>query len=236
MFHCCYNASIFPGLGSMHRHIKDSTKKIILFIVAFMAIMLLSSCKKDEPCLTCPSPPVSDSTSHFYSWQIDTLGSWQSTAAAVWGTSSNNVYAVGHFYNPDTATPGTSIMHWDGQKWKPESFWVGDLYCIFGFNENDIWVAGYNDANAIIGHGNGFSWYQVTVNSTVDIHGIWGTSSSNLYAVGGYGTILHYNGATWTSMTSNTMLTLKDIWGIDANTIYAAGYDITTATGVLLFL
>jgi len=34
--------------------------------------------------------------------------------------------------------------------------------------------------------------------------GVWGSSSSNVFAVGDGGTILHYNGSAWGSMTSGT--------------------------------
>jgi len=212
-------------------------------IVVLFFLIFISSCKKD-PCPTCPSPPEPDSTSHIYSWQIDTIGTWQSAACDVWGTDASNVYVVGSFYsptyNPDSVTHGTSIIHWDGTQWKPSSFWVGSLYCIYGFNANDIWVGGYNGVNPIIGHWNGSSWEKTGTTFLnnfmfISVHKIWGTTSSNIYAVGERGTILHFNGSTWIPMTSGTTIDLRDIWGIDANTIYAAGYDITTGTGVLLF-
>lgn len=35
---------------------------------------------------------------------------------------------------------------------------------------------------------------------TVDLTGVWGTSSSDLFAVGSGGTVLHYDGSAWSDM------------------------------------
>ena len=36
------------------------------------------------------------------------------------------------------------------------------------------------------------------------LHGVWGSSGSDVYAVGLYGTILYYDGSTWSSLSSGT--------------------------------
>ena len=40
-----------------------------------------------------------------------------------------------------------------------------------------------------------------------------GKSNSDLYGVGGAGTIIHYNGASWTSINSGISLEIHNIWG-----------------------
>jgi len=42
---------------------------------------------------------------------------------------------------------------------------------------------------------------------------VWGTSSSDVFAVGRQGTIIHYNGKAWSTMTSGTT---DDILGVGA--------------------
>ena len=42
---------------------------------------------------------------------------------------------------------------------------------------------------------------------------IWGSSSSDLYAVGNEGNIAHWNGSKWTKIESGTDLNINDIWG-----------------------
>ncbi len=55
------------------------------------------------------------------------------------------------------------------------------------------------------------------------LHGIWGYSSDNIFAVGANGTILNYNGSAWESMNSNTTEWLYDIWGSSPDNIFAVG-------------
>ena len=36
------------------------------------------------------------------------------------------------------------------------------------------------------------------------LRGVWGSSGSDVFAVGAYGTIVHYDGAGWSAMSSGT--------------------------------
>ncbi|MBA7691403.1 hypothetical protein ES703_99946 [subsurface metagenome] len=54
------------------------------------------------------------------------------------------------------------------------------------------------------------------------LQGIWGSSNSSVFAVGGYA-IVHYNGANWTSMSSNTTSPLYSVWGSSDNSVFAVG-------------
>jgi len=57
------------------------------------------------------------------------------------------------------------------------------------------------------------------------INSIWGNSQSNLYFVGGSGSIVHYDGTNFTLMESGTDTPIIDIWGTDENHIWATAYD-----------
>ena len=52
---------------------------------------------------------------------------------------------------------------------------------------------------------------------------IWGSSDSNVFAVGTGGTILHYNGSDWQLMNSGTTTEFVDIWGISGSDVFAVG-------------
>ncbi|MFC1591428.1 DUF4372 domain-containing protein [Thermodesulfobacteriota bacterium] len=56
-----------------------------------------------------------------------------------------------------------------------------------------------------------------------DLNSVWGTSDSNVYAVGDEGTILHYDGSSWSSVESPTDYDLNAIAGNSASDIYAVG-------------
>ena len=59
--------------------------------------------------------------------------------------------------------------------------------------------------------------------TTSSISGVWGSSGTDVFAVGHGGTILHYDGTGWSSMSSGTSSTLKDVWGSSASDVFAVG-------------
>ena len=52
---------------------------------------------------------------------------------------------------------------------------------------------------------------------------VWGSSGSDVFAVGDYGTIFHYNGSTWSSMASGTIVELNGVWGSSGSDVFAVG-------------
>ncbi len=55
------------------------------------------------------------------------------------------------------------------------------------------------------------------------LYGVWGSSSTDVFAVTMRGTILHYDGITWSSMTSANPKWLKDVWGTSSTDVFAVG-------------
>jgi len=66
-------------------------------------------------------------------------------------------------------------------------------------------------------------WYEMESGTTNTLHGVWGSSATDVFAVGNYGTILHYNGSTWSPMSSGTTNTLHGVWGSSATDVFAVG-------------
>jgi len=67
------------------------------------------------------------------------------------------------------------------------------------------------------------SWSKMNSGTRAWLYGVWGSSASNVFAVGGKGTILHYDGHTWSKMNSGTTAALSDVWGTSASDIFALG-------------
>jgi hypothetical protein len=67
------------------------------------------------------------------------------------------------------------------------------------------------------------AWSAMTSGGTAHLYSIWGSSASNVFAVGDNGTILRYNGSTWSAMTSGTTRYLRGIWGSSASDVFAVG-------------
>ncbi len=69
----------------------------------------------------------------------------------------------------------------------------------------------------------GADWAAMPSGTTQHLTAIWGSSASDVFAVGTQGTIQHFDGLTWSSMASGTTADLWAIWGSSANDVFAIG-------------
>ena len=178
-----------------------------------------------------------NTTSANFTWEIDTLGQPGNFLLAVWGTDTNNVWAVGGINIPGYPT---TIIHWNGTEWEPFTFPDGGANAIYGFNENDIWVVGEYSNRGFIGHYKDGEWteyrsdYFYSRGDTVyALWGVWGASPDDVWAVGYNGTIVHWDGENWDKVESGTKEHIVGISGVSATEIYAVTY--SNNSSVLLF-
>ena len=165
----------------------------IALLTLFSACGLLSSDDK-EPLE--PGP-------RNYEWTVDSVysapGGWMNT---IWGASPDNVW-IG------SGGGAEKLWHYDGEEWSPyPDRFVGDFHSIYGFAQDDVWMGG---GDGEIFHYDGESWelfykFEKQGYNISRVKDIWGSSSSDLYAIGNAlengeppytGFILHYNGETW---------------------------------------
>ena len=72
-------------------------------------------------------------------------------------------------------------------------------------------------------HYDGKGWSDMASGTDTELHDVWGTSSSDVFAVGSGGVILHYDGNSWTSMPSGTASDLYGVWGSSSSDVFVAG-------------
>ena len=74
---------------------------------------------------------------------------------------------------------------------------------------------------------NGDAWSRMSSSTSVQLTGVWGSSSSDVFAVGTLGTILHYDGNAWNVMISGTMMWVDGscygVWGSSSSDVFAVG-------------
>jgi len=174
-----------------------------------------------------------DTTSHLVQWQVDTVGI-RGTIFDVWAFSQNNIWAVGEIYLSDSTGKEDPVLYnlarWDGHKWTPQRVVLSTTYCVFAFGTNDVWTSSGGPC-----HWDGQSWKGYTYpGEGFYIRKMWGTSSSNLFGVGGKGSIIRFNGTAWQRMDSGTDVDLEDVWGIDATHVWATGTKSDLSRGVIL--
>lgn len=137
------------------------------------------------------------------------------------------------------AVGGSSpIAGWNGTGWigYPNPAASVGLRAVWAFAANDAWAAG--DSDTIL-HWNGTAWSVVTLpaGSGVDaadtIVGLWGDSSSDLWAVTRTGKSTHFTG-TWSPFVAfaTSPAVLMAVWGFGANDVWAVGSPNANGGGV----
>jgi len=168
-----------------------------------------------------------DTTSHNFTWQIDTLGDGASSSLRdVFIVNDTCVWAVGEIHVKDSSgnwDPNLyNVARWDGRRW---TYSVGasvTINAVFAFSATDVWAG-----TSAPYHFDGTTWqgYNVTGLFNGYVTKIWGTSSSNVYMVGTNGAIMHFDGTSWERMDSGTDVDLLDVWGSpDGSVVWACGY------------
>jgi hypothetical protein len=148
----------------------------------------------------------------------------------VWGSSATDVYAVGQ---NDEEPPSTGVvLHFDGTTWAPVLQRQGFApLSVWGSSAADVFVAGFqvegtNEDVRVFGrifHYDGTAWARMTLPSGVGVlHGIWGSSASDVFSVGDDGAVLHYDGTAWT-LTRPTGRILLGVWGSSPSDVFAVG-------------
>jgi hypothetical protein len=131
---------------------------------------------------------------------------------AIWGSATTNAWAA-----------GKTFLFWSGASWtefKP----AGLTHPIRG-----IWVASPNTAWAVGDYGTMWklaaatTWQPQTVSTTEHLGDIHGTTASNIWAVGGFGTTLRYNGTKWSDVLTPTTKGLNGVWTASTTTAWAVG-------------
>jgi hypothetical protein len=178
-----------------------------------------------------------DTTSHNFTWQTWTFGEHSSsTLYDVAIVNENCIWAVGEIYMYDSLGNSVSYnaIHWNGIDWELKrilykgGFWV--IRTVFAFSENDIWFS--TSVRYLNGQFIELSIPDVLIGWAKNK--LWGSSSSDLYAVGNAGNIAHWNGVKWTKIESGTDVDLLDVWGSPYGTVWACGYNSEDAFTVLL--
>lgn len=135
-----------------------------MLVALFLCMLTLFACKKEVP--TEQPPNAIDTTSHNFSWQIDTLGDGRNSILYDVAIINDTLaYAVGEIYLRDSTgqidpTP-YNLAKRNGRSWSPRRVTVlfranlitPILYGVTTFSASDIWLAG-----GMTIHGDGLNW------------------------------------------------------------------------------
>ncbi len=152
----------------------------------------------------------SNETSSSRSWQFNLNGASTFTFQ-VYVTTKLPAESNVLLWTPSTVAQAGAVEH---------------INAVWGASPTDVWIAGMAGPN-VLQHWNGSSWTSYAGAETVDMVALWGSGSSDVYAVGGT-KMQHWNGSAWSDTTSASDALLA-IWGSSPTDVYACG-----KTGVLV--
>ncbi|MBN8705497.1 MAG: hypothetical protein J0L62_06450 [Bacteroidetes bacterium] len=184
-----------------------------------------------------------DSTSHEFTWQIDTLGARGSILRDVVIVNDTCVWVVGEInvIDNDTGDRYNAAM-WNGKVWKKYRIllpdWADDFSAML---INCIWY----DGTGLWVFSNVGSYAKFKIDGEVLFTGktlarkgtpkkIWGYSPDRFYLVGTGGSLTWYDGKDFHLLETGTTIDLLDIWGLNENEVWACGYIHNTGVSTIV--
>lgn len=182
------------------------------------ALLTLVACKKD----------AGDTGVSTGSWEDAFDASNAGSLSGVWGSGPDDVFIVGG------SEAAGEIHHFDGDGWStmtpPSQSEL--LVWVYGFSATDVYAVGLGGT---VLHYDGSSWTALDSGIDVQLWGVWGSSSTDLWIVGGdidqgEPVILRYDGSAFTPyaldpvQNSRGAHSLFKVWGIGGKT-FAVGQD-----------
>jgi hypothetical protein len=186
-----------------------------VFLFVLISLFLISGCS-DEPSGPAPPAPI-DSTTHEFTWEVDTVSPGQYFQGNVlYGTSSTNVYLAGYSTHPKEMS-----WHWNGEHW--ERFDISeqmgrDIVDIDGLGSEFISFIGRDPGNSgfdlpnikIIDNGNIGS---IDVPKGKRMRTCLHVAARDEIYLGGLDGIQRYNGTEWEWLLDSTDSVI-DTYGI----------------------
>ena len=132
----------------------------------------------------------------------------------VWSDGPTNAWTVGN---------ASTVLRWNGTQWTVVS--DQNRPVATADNYNGVWGVG-TDVWAV-GDGTILHCRSAVCSNEASgaaaLLGVWGSSATNVFAVGDAGRILRYNGTSWSAMQSPTNRTLARVSGSGPNDVWALG-------------
>ena len=208
-------------------------------VIAILVIaLLLGGLGSSAGCAKTEQGSASTTTTLTSSKNPSTYGDSVTFTAAVSPTAGTDVPTGTVTFKDGASTLGTATLSSEQATCVTSSLSVGShsITAVYGGDAN---FAGSTSAaltqtvkpaSASTSH---WTWQNPLVQGNA-LRRVWGTSPSDIFAVGDSGTILHYDGSTWSSMISGTDYRLDDIWGSSPSDVFAVGFSQSTTIGIIL--
>jgi hypothetical protein len=158
-------------------------------------------------------------------WKV--IAELDRVALSAWGAESGERFVVGGGLG--NGAPGMMWVLKSG-KWKAVELSSTDtLWWVFGFSASEVYAVGEHGA---LYRYDGEQAHRLSIPTTATLFGIWGTSPSDLWVVGGSpngdapnDVLLHFDGQTWTQAQLPRVFDVPflKVWGSAADDVYVVG-------------
>jgi hypothetical protein len=129
----------------------------------------------------------------------------------VWNPGSDHAIAVGSL---------GAILEYDaGILGSPNGVTTQDLEGVWAAATGEVYAVSLKEVIRYDGQ----TWEVVHTDNDLVLYDIWGSSATDVYAVGWGGDILHYDGLSWHLLSSVPQIDYESIWGRGRSDIFAAG-------------
>lgn len=79
------------------------------------------------------------------------------------------------------------------------------------------------------------SWSRVASGTANNLWDVWGSSATDVWAVGDFGTVLHYDGIRWQAALDSVSHFFRGVWGSGPRDIWAVGFHSLDSTVPVIF-
>lgn len=140
---------------------------------------------------------------------------------AIWGTSDDNIFAVGAV---------GWIIHYNGREWTGhDSGTEMQLADVWGSSATNVYTVGLTDTTdlphvqTVLRFTGGTSWSHVETGYTTNLISVHGTSANDVWAVGEGGQSFHFDGDSWSNTRTGHALWLRHVHSFGSSDAWAVG-------------
>lgn len=156
--------------------------------------------------------------------QFVAVGSGTARITAEVGTVVDTVEVT--VQDPETVLPVAWYRTYPMTGQDLRDIWAASAGAIFAVGGGAGVTVADEVAGGVILFFDGTYWTRMVVDAeTPTLNSVWGTSATDVFAVGHEGVILHWNGTAWTRMAGPTTQELSGVWGTSSTNVYAVGHD-----------
>ncbi len=161
-------------------------------------------------------------------WVCGHPGTVQHFVAGSWRTErlarSESCASITTRSTTDILAGGTTPIYFrsDGATWSVNPTGAAAAF-------QDLWTTpggqSYGVAGTTVYRFDAGVWVAMATGSPQNLVSVWASGPSDIFAVGGQGTVMHFNGTSWTKLETGTTATLNAVWGSSSTNVVFAGAD-----------